>query len=214
VNAIERPIRRFLISTAILVGLGLWLLGVGVYVLWKQQVSLLSGSPLILLGACLLFVALRGAVEVFRGKSCLEEVVSLPLPGHASCELRLPTPMRKGRVFLFFEDTTERFAGTIRLSKVELDHAASVAVNLERLEPSRLKVPNWLPTSDAGDVLENWPRRTGQSTEPVMLTFPFAVKAGGRLKLEFELESNYKGTKLESRFPFTGREVIRIIVKE
>jgi hypothetical protein len=81
------------------------------------------------------------------------------------------------------------------------------------IEPSRIKVPKWSPTSDAGEVLENWPRRTGASANPVVLKFSFPVQSQEKLKLAFELESNFKGTKLERRFPITGKETVRVLVK-
>jgi len=180
----------------------------------KQESNLLGGSALVLLGACLLFVALRSAADVFRGKSVLEEIVSLSLPGRATYELRLPSAMSKGRVILFFEDTTERYAGKITLNKVPVANTSPVSVKLLPLKPFQMKVPKWSPTSDAGEVLENWPRRTGQSTDPVVLAFSFPIEAGEKLKLDFELESNFKGTKLERRFPITGKETVRVLVKE
>jgi hypothetical protein len=214
VNASERPIRQFITSSAILIVIALSVLGFGVHLLFKSQPNVLAGSALTLAGACVLFAAFRSAGEVFQGKSVLEETVSLSLPGRATYELSLPSAMSKGRVILFFEDTTERYAGKIALNKMPADSTPPVSVNLPRLKPSQIKVPKWSPTSDAGETLENWPRRTGQSTEPVMLEFSFPVEAWEKLKLEFELESNFKGTKLERRFPITGKETVRVFVKE
>lgn len=213
-NVREKPILNFAFSRAILLAVGAFLLVAGVVTLLKQQPNWLFGGSLVLLGACALFVAFQSAAEVFRGKPVLEQVVSLPLPGKAVCELTIPTPMSKGRVIVFFEDTTERYAGKVTLTKVPTDGASPVSVTFLRIEPSRIKVPKWLPTSDAGEVLEAWPRGTGGAADPVVLKFSFPVQSQEKLKLEFELESNFKGTKLERRFPITGKETVRVVVKE
>jgi len=42
----------------------------------------------------------------------------------------------------------------------------------------------------------------------------FSVKAQQKLRLDFDFESNFKGTKLESRFPVTGKETVRVFVKQ
>jgi hypothetical protein len=184
----------------------------GVWNVFKASTDI-PNFAFILLGGVCLFVALQSVADVFQGKVLLEEVVSLPLPGRTISELSVPTRMGKGRLILFFQDTTERYAGKITLSKLSA-HESSVSVDLPRLTPTRIRIPRWVPASDAGEQMETWSRRTGQSTEPVIMTFPFEIDAGEKLRLEFELDSNFKGTNLEKRFPVTGTETVRIIVKE
>jgi hypothetical protein len=191
----------------------MWVLGFGIHLLLKGGANLLGGAALILAGACVLFVAIRDAANVFRGKPIVEQIISLPLPGTAACEVTIPTRMRKGRVIVFFQETTERYSGKVTLTKVPSDGTSPVSATLLRIEPSRIKVPKWSPTSDAGEVLENWPRGTGSAAKPVVLNFSFSVESQEKLKLEFALESNFKGTKLERCFPITGKETVRVVVK-
>lgn len=213
-NVREQPIRDFVFSRAILVVIGALLLGAGVFVLCKQHGNWLFGGSLVLLGAAGLYAALQSVADVFRGKPILEQIASLPLPGTAVCELTVPNQMCKGRVIVFFQDTIERYAGKVTLTKLQADDTPPVTVTLLRVEPSRIRVPKFLRKSDAGDASEFWARGTGQSTDPVVLKFSFPVQSQERLKLEFELESNFKGTNLENRFPVTGKETVRIVVKE
>lgn len=210
----ERPIFRFMVLTAILTVVALWVLGFGVHLLLKGGASILGGAALGFAGACVLLVTIRDAVGVFRGKAVVEQVISLPLPGSAACEMTIPTPMKRGRVIVFFQETTERYAGKVTLTKVPSDGASPVSATLLRIVPSRIKAPKWSPSSAAGEAVENWPRGTGSAAKPVMLEFTFPVHCQDKLKLEFDLESNFSGTMLERRFPLTGKETIRVIVRE
>jgi hypothetical protein len=45
------------------------------------------------------------------------------------------------------------------------------------------------------------------------MKFSYPLRGQEKLRLEFELESNFKGTKLERRFPITGEERVRVILK-
>lgn len=209
----DKPMTKFVLSQLIFLVIGSLLLTGGMFMVLRQPSNWLSGGALGILGACALFIAIKIGIEVFRGKTMLEQVALLALPGRAVCELIVPTPMSKGKVILFFEDTTERYAGRVTLVKVPDTGTCQVSVTLPRIEPSRIKIPRWVPTSDAGENFENWPRRTGASADPIVLKFAFPVQAGEILRLEFELESNFKGTKLERRFPITGTETIRAILK-
>lgn len=214
VDANERPVVRFISFTIILALVALWVIGFGIHLCFKGGVNAFGGAALIFAGAGVLFVAIRDASVVFCGKAIVQQVVSLPLPGTASCELTIPTQMSKGKVILFFQETTERYAGKITLTQLPTHGAAAASATLLRIEPSRIKVPKWSPTSDAGEVLENWPRSTGSAAKPVVLEFSFPVKSQQKLRLEFDLVSNFKGTQLERRFPISGRETVRIVVKK
>jgi len=206
---------RFLLPKAILALVAMWLLGFGIHLLLKPgaDINRLAAFALVLLGVCILLAVLRSASEVFIGRILLEETVTLPLPGTAVCELTVPIPMSKGRVIIFFEDTTERYAGKVTLTKVPGDGAPAVSAILLRIKPSLSRVPKWSPTSDAGEVLEHWPRGTGAAADPVVLKFSFPIQSQEKLRLEFKLESNFRGTKLERRFPMVGEETVRVVVK-
>ncbi len=210
----NKPILKFILAQAIGLALGLLIVGAGVAVLLREQSRSGFGASLVVVGLWFLYCQIKTATKVFGGRSVLNETVVVSLPGQAGCELCVPSKMNKGRVILFFAETWERYFGKISVQRVPGGGACSVAATLRRREPSRMRVPKWLPTSDRGEVLENWPRGTGQSKKPVVLEFPFSVEPGEKLKLDFELESNFKGTKLERRFPITGKERIRIFVKE
>ncbi len=209
----NKLVLRFIISLTIFLIVGVILLAVGVYALFEKQIELrLASIFLFLLGSCLLNVVRQRTARVFNGKTILQEVVSLPLPGMATHELTVPAKLSGGRLLLFFEDTTEKYNGKITLSKSS-ENGPSVSIHLPRLEPVRLKAPKWLATMNAGRVYEHWPRRTGQSTDPAILQFSFMVEPEEKLKLRCELELNFKGTKLEKRFPITHSETVWICIK-
>lgn len=215
-DASNKPVRNYVFSQATVLTLSIASLGLGSFALISSGRTgpRAAGLFLIVIGIVLLAAVVGGMRSVFRGKLVHEEVVSLSLPGKAVCDLKLPTGVNKGRLIIFFEETIERYTGRVTLSKQRPSEEGCMSVDLPRLEPFRLKIPKWLPTSDAGGVYENWPRRTGSSSEPVTVVFPFSVEAGEKLKLEFDLQSNFKDTKLERRFPITGKETVRLFVKQ
>ena len=213
-NVTNKPVFNFVISRLILIAVGLLLLAVGIGFFFKQQNNGIFAALLVLLGACVSILGMKGAANVLLGKTLLEQVVILPLPGKAACELKVQNRISRGRVILFFQDTRERYAGTVTLHKVPSAGAPVVSASLPRLAPSRTKIPKWVRTTDAGSTVENWPRRTGQLTDPLVLEFLFPVEKDEKIRIDFELESNFKNTKLEHRFPITGNETVRVVVKK
>lgn len=207
----NKPVFKFTVSVAIYFVVGLVLLGVGIECCFKSE--LIFGVALLFAGCFASVAGLRRVLNVFFGKVIVEKVVSLPLPGKAAFELTMPTRCNEGRVILFFERTRERYSGLICLKRVPDDKMAVASVSLPRLEPVfRFRVPKWCPTSDAGGFLEGWSRGTGQVTDPVALRFLFPVEPNQMLRLEFDLKSNFHGTRFERRFPISGSETIRVYV--
>jgi hypothetical protein len=164
----------------------------------------------VVLGGIFLALTFHRTGKVLLGKPVYREFVSLPLPGHAEHEFSVPMDIRKARLLVFFAGTTHRYCGNVTLTN---GHKMSVDRLLPNLQPKLIKIPKWMPTSDAGQSLEMWNRNTGMELSPVILDLPFPVAKNDRLRLTFELESNFKGTSKENRFPIADSENVEICLK-
>lgn len=171
------------------------------------------GLLFVAIGSWLVISAGKRAANVFLGKPVIEETVCLSLPGRATCKLTMPKQISSGRAIVFFDRTREKFTGKVTLQKIPIDRSPAPEAELPKVEPIRMKVPKWSPTSDAGQTHECWRKGTGQSNDPVILKFGFPIEAGQKIQLNFDLASNFQGTLMERRFPVTGEEKILIIVK-
>ena len=168
----------------------------------------------ILLGSLvLLFHVLRGCYHVFAGKLIVKAQLSLDLLAKPHVDIALPSDIPNGRIVIFLERTKARYVGSISACKLPGEEADSVVVELPPEVPVRSRISKWLPTSDAGSYYEHWGRFTGKSTNEIILNIPFAVKAGQLVRLSFDLNSNFIGTKMEKVFPIKPSENISLWIR-
>ena|SRR2546427_2538677 len=170
-----------------------------------------------LMGLILILAAAR-VLQSSCGTTLFKNVFHIKSPGRSVVEIVAPTDVRGGKIVLFLDGSPDRFRGSISLRRQRADAPVeSNSIVLSAIKPSfRIRVPGWLrwlKVSDAGKIQEFWPRGTGLSLYPLEIPFNFSISKGESLALEFDLDSNFEGTNLESIYALSASERVTVCIR-
>lgn len=109
-------------------------------------------------------------------------------------------------IWLFPSQSLDWYYGTISITARFGSSEETRVINLRKASSFQLKVPSFLPVSDAGKIIEFWPKAFGTNREPVKIPFPEIGYCVGAVRMMLALHQ-------VARQPDATQLVITIVIR-